>query len=105
MPLPEGGPRRTCVGCRQVRSQAGLVRLARSPEGFVEPDPRRRRGGRGAYLCPRLACLTNTVRRGRWAQAFRAPVVATPEMIERLRVLLVGEEPAHRPAEPVEGRR
>ncbi|HEY7601633.1 MAG TPA: YlxR family protein [Methylomirabilota bacterium] len=79
---------RTCLGCRRVRPQGELLRIVRTADGHVEPDLRRRAGGRGAYLCRRDACLTECVRRGRWPQAFRAPAVVTPEGILRLRGLL-----------------
>jgi uncharacterized protein len=81
-------PVRTCLGCRRARPQAELLRLVRTPDGRVEPDPRRRARGRGAYLCRLEACLSECVRRGRWSQAFRVPSVAPPEVIARLRGLL-----------------
>ena len=93
-------PIRTCVACRRTRPQVELLRIVRTPDGRVEPDPRRRRGGRGAYLCRREACLTECVRRARWPQAFRAPTVATSDGVARLRELL-GEELG--PIEKVEG--
>jgi len=87
-------PVRTCLGCRRARPQAELLRIVRTPDGRVEPDPERRGRGRGAYLCRREACLSECVRRGRWPQAFRVPAVATPEAIARLRGLLSqGQEP------------
>ncbi|HEY7514577.1 MAG TPA: YlxR family protein, partial [Vicinamibacteria bacterium] len=49
---------RSCLGCRRVRPQAELLRIVRMPDGRVEPDPHRRAGGRGAYLCRRVACLS-----------------------------------------------
>jgi hypothetical protein len=82
-------PHRTCIGCRRVGSQRALLRLGRTPEGFVEPDPDRRLGGRGAYLCPSEACLTEAARRGRWAHAFRAATVLRPEAVERTRALIL----------------
>jgi uncharacterized protein len=89
-PAPPAGlaPHRTCIGCRRVSPQRALLRLVRTPEGFVEPDPRRKLGGRGAYLCPSEGCLTDAVRRGRWAHAFRAPAVLPPEAVEQLRALI-----------------
>jgi hypothetical protein len=66
-------PVRTCVGCRRARPQAELLRIVRTPDGRVEPDPERR---------------------GRGPQAFRVPAIATPETIARLRGLLSqGQEP------------
>lgn len=81
-------PLRTCVGCRRVLPQGTLLRIARTPDGLLEPDPGRRGGGRGTYLCFREVCLTEAIRRGRWVQAFRVPTVAGPETIARLRALL-----------------
>lgn len=95
--VPGQGPLRTCVGCRRVRPQALLLRIIRTRAGLIEPDPYRREGGRGAYLCFREGCLTEALRRGRWAQTFRAPAAVLPETIERLRAL-VGEDPTQ--AEP-----
>ena len=71
-------PMRTCLGCRRSRPQAELLRIVRTSDGGVEADLADVRGGRGAYLCRREACLSECVRRGRWPQAFRAPAVATP---------------------------
>ncbi|MBI3456816.1 MAG: YlxR family protein [Candidatus Rokubacteria bacterium] len=84
-------PSRTCIGCRRVRPQGGLLRIVRTADGFVEPDPERRRGGRGAYLCRSESCFVEAVRRGRWARAFRRPAVLRPETAERIRVLIGAE--------------
>lgn len=81
---------RTCLGCRKARPQDELVRLSRRADGSVATDPGRRAGGRGAYLCASEPCLAEAVRRGRWAQAFRAPVTVGPETIARLRAALTG---------------
>jgi predicted RNA-binding protein YlxR (DUF448 family) len=48
-------PVRTCVACGRKSSQGELLRLALD-QGRVEPDPRRRLPGRGAYICPRREC-------------------------------------------------
>jgi len=76
------------VGCRHVYPQRLLLRLRRASDGSVEPDPRRRGGGRGAYVCRRWACVAEAVRRPRWAQVFRAPAVLRPDALERVRHLL-----------------
>lgn len=92
-------PQRTCVGCRRVRPQGSLLRFARTREGFVEPDPGHRGGGRGAYLCPDESCLTEAVRRGRWTQLFRRPAVLRPETIEGVRALLGAGRETENPPE------
>lgn len=81
-------PVRTCLGCRRARPQAELLRVVRTPDGRVQPDPGRRGRGRGAYLCRQESCLSECVRRGRWPQAFRAPAVATSDVVAALRGLL-----------------
>lgn len=67
-------PRRTCVGCRQVRAKAELLRLVRRSDGRVELDGRS--PGRGAYVCASEVCLGRALKGGRLAQAFRKPCQA-----------------------------
>jgi predicted RNA-binding protein YlxR (DUF448 family) len=90
------GPVRTCIGCRAARPQADLVRLARAEGGGVEPDPTRRAGGRGAYLCRRAECLEGALRRQAVGHAFRGRARMTPEAVSRLRALLAGPAGAGR---------
>lgn len=80
-----GTPLRTCLGCRKSRPQAALLRIVRTSGGSVEPDPDRRRGGRGAYLCPNESCLSEAARRARWIHAFRAPSALSPETVAKIR--------------------
>jgi len=44
-------PLRRCVGCRRVRPQAELLRLAQDEAGGWRLDPARRAGGRGSWVC------------------------------------------------------
>lgn len=55
-------PQRTCVGCRQTRPKATLLRLAATPDG-VRFDPEQRLPGRGAYVCPDPRCVAAAARR------------------------------------------
>jgi predicted RNA-binding protein YlxR (DUF448 family) len=70
---PGGGPRRTCVGCRTVRAQGGLVRIALDERGGLAVNPRRVTG-RSAYLCPSPACLEQALRRNALSRALRVQV-------------------------------
>jgi predicted RNA-binding protein YlxR (DUF448 family) len=69
-------PTRTCVGCRAVRPQHELLRVAATPDG-IRFDHRRRLPGRGAYLCPDPGCLDAATRRG--AGALRRALRGAPE--------------------------
>ncbi|MDR0881182.1 MAG: YlxR family protein [Candidatus Adiutrix sp.] len=68
-------PRRTCLGCRSVRAQADLRRLALAPgpEGpRVVWDDQRALGGRGAWVCrERPECLSLAIKRRSLGRAFK----------------------------------
>ena len=72
-------PERTCIGCGRKAGQADLVRLV-LVKGQVAVD-RMRRGGRGAWLHPEVACLERAVRRKAFGRAFRGPVAVDPGAI------------------------
>jgi len=61
---------RTCVGCWKRQAQQALVRITMDPSGDVAVNPRHPRG-RGAYLCPSLACLARAWDRQAFSRAFR----------------------------------
>lgn len=69
------GPVRTCVGCRIRAHQSVLLRVVASENGGVwsaVPDPRRRLGGRGAWVHPDgAACLDLAERRRAFPRALR----------------------------------
>jgi predicted RNA-binding protein YlxR (DUF448 family) len=75
------GPRRTCLGCRQIRPKGALVRLARRPDGYVVTDPDGRAVGRGAYVCADAECMERAFSRGRLTHAFRAPSEVGPDLV------------------------
>ncbi len=67
-------PVRTCVGCRGRAQRSVLLRVvAAEVDGAwcVVPDPRRRLGGRGAWLHPEPACLDLAERRKAFPRALR----------------------------------
>jgi len=64
-------PQRSCVACRTTTAKRELVRIVRLPTGVVEVDPTGKKSGRGAYLCRRIACWEEAVKRNRIAKALR----------------------------------
>ena len=50
-------PVRMCVACRQGRPKRELIRGVTNKEGVVSVDITGKAQGRGAYLCPDIACL------------------------------------------------
>ncbi|MCH8814174.1 MAG: YlxR family protein [Chloroflexi bacterium] len=67
-------PQRTCVSCRTTTNKRDLVRLVRTPEGNVTPDPGGKAPGRGAYLCREQACWDNAIKQGVLERALRTSI-------------------------------
>ena len=55
-------PQRQCMGCRERREKRELIRVVRAPDGGVSLDFRGKAPGRGAYICPDMACLKKAIR-------------------------------------------
>jgi len=66
-------PQRTCIGCRQKRPKAVLLRLVRGTDGRVDVDDSGRAEGRGAYVCLAQGCLGKAFNSGRLGHAFKRP--------------------------------
>jgi len=97
-------PERTCIGCRRKAAPAaGLVRVARRPDGALAVG--RAEPGRGAWLCAGSEpCFEAAVRRRAFGRALRCDVPA--HELERLRGRLVSgsESSPHGPVgRPLEG--
>lgn len=60
--MPKHTPLRQCLGCREMKPKAELVRVVRSPEGAVSLDLRGKAPGRGAYVCRSADCLKKALR-------------------------------------------
>jgi predicted RNA-binding protein YlxR (DUF448 family) len=67
---PKHVPLRTCISCRETKPKRELLRVVRTPDGHVLLDPGGKKSGRGAYLCARLSCWENAVKKKRLEQEF-----------------------------------
>ena len=73
---PRKIPLRRCSGCGESKPKRELVRVVRAQDGTVSLDLTGKKPGRGAYVCPRAACLA----RARKAKRIeRALEVSIPE--------------------------
>ena len=54
---PKKIPMRQCTGCREMKPKKELIRVVRSPEGEISIDFKGKKPGRGAYICPDMACF------------------------------------------------
>ena len=50
-------PQRRCVGCREMKDKAMLVRVANNADGDLSLDLGGKAPGRGAYLCRDEGCF------------------------------------------------
>lgn len=57
-----------------MRGKKELVRIVHTADGQFALDPTGKSAGRGAYLCPDVACLGNAVKRKSFDRAFRQAV-------------------------------
>jgi len=67
---PKHVPLRTCVSCRETKPKRELLRVVRTPDGHVVIDATGKKSGRGAYLCARLSCWENAIKKKRLEQEF-----------------------------------
>ena len=75
-------PMRMCVGCREMKPKKELLRIVRSPEGEVSVDRTGKASGRGAYICPVLACFKKARKSKRLESNLNVPI--PEEVYERL---------------------
>ena len=54
---PRKIPMRMCVGCREMKPKAEMIRVVRTPQGEILVDRRGKVSGRGAYLCLGSECF------------------------------------------------
>ncbi len=84
-------PERTCIGCGEKRTKRELLRIVRTPEGEIRPDPSGRMNGRGTYICRNADCIDQAVKRHGFERAFKMSVSAEAAARLREEVLQIHE--------------
>ena len=75
MPVkPRKIPMRMCVGCREMKPKAQLLRVVKPAEGEARIDRTGKASGRGAYICPRPECLKKAQKTRALERALEAPI-------------------------------
>ena len=75
-------PQRQCMGCRERMAKRELIRVVRGTDGTVSLDFSGKVNGRGAYLCPNLACLQKAQKSNALQRSLEVPI--PDEVYERL---------------------
>jgi predicted RNA-binding protein YlxR (DUF448 family) len=81
------GPLRRCLGSRQVRPKAELLRFVVGPDDRLIADPAERLPGRGLWLTPRRDIVESAVAKGLFAKAAGQRVIMPADLaaeVERL---------------------
>ena len=50
-------PKRTCIGCNEIKLKKELIRIVKNKEGQISLDKTGKANGRGAYICDNIECL------------------------------------------------
>lgn len=67
-------PERTCIGCKEKKSQKELIRVVRNKEGEIFIDETGRSNGRGAYICKSEECLTQAIKTKAFSKALKSEI-------------------------------
>ncbi len=67
-------PLRKCIGCGELKDKRELVRVVRNKAGEVSLDTTGKAQGRGAYICPKKACLELAIKNRGLNRSFKCEV-------------------------------
>ena len=77
MPVkPRKVPMRMCMGCREMKPKAQLLRVVKPSEGDVHIDRTGKAQGRGAYVCGQIECLRKAQKSRALERALEAQIDA-----------------------------
>ncbi|MBQ8921121.1 MAG: YlxR family protein [Oscillospiraceae bacterium] len=71
---PRKIPMRMCLGCNEMKPKRGLIRVVHQKDGTILLDTTGKQAGRGAYVCPQLACLQKARKARRLEKAFSCKI-------------------------------
>ena len=67
-------PMRMCVGCREMKEKKELLRIVRNAQGEISFDRIGKAPGRGAYICPSMACFEKAVKNRGLERSFKMAI-------------------------------
>lgn len=82
-------PIRTCIGCRTAQPKKAMLRIVRTPEGEVLPDPTGKKSGRGAYICCSQQCLEAALSGKKLERALGCPI--DPAAVKEVEKVISGQ--------------
>lgn len=85
-------PMRQCIGCREMKDKREMIRVIKTPEDELVIDKTGRQNGRGAYLCPDIACFVKARKNHGLEHSLKMKI--PPEIYESLEKELEGRNEA-----------
>lgn len=79
-------PKRTCIGCNEIKLKKELIRVVKNKEGQIFLDKTGKANGRGAYVCNNKNCLEKAIKTKRLERTFETKM--TEEIYEQLREMI-----------------
>lgn len=67
-------PKRTCIGCNEIKPKKELIRIVKNKEGYIFVDKTGKSNGRGAYLCNNMECLKKAMKTKRLERTFETTI-------------------------------
>ena len=67
-------PLRQCIGCGEMKNKKEMIRILKTPEGEFVVDATGRKNGRGAYICPSMACFEKAVKSRGLERSFKMAI-------------------------------
>jgi len=67
-------PKRTCIGCNEVKLKKELIRVVKNKENQIFMDKTEKVKGRGAYLCNNIECLEKAIKSKRLERTFEMQI-------------------------------
>ena len=89
---PRKIPMRMCVGCREMKPKASLLRVVKPQEGDAHIDRTGKAAGRGAYVCESIECLKKAEKIRALDRALDTKI--EPEVFRALESQITGEAQA-----------
>ena len=80
-------PKRTCIGCNQIKPKKELIRIVKNKEGQIFIDRTSKANGRGAYICDDINCLEKAIKSKRLERTFETNI--DDEIYDNLRGVII----------------
>ena len=82
-------PQRQCMGCRERKEKRAMIRVVRCTDGEIRLDFSGKLNGRGAYVCPDMACLAKARKSRSLERCLETPI--PEEVYDRLEKEMEGQ--------------